>query len=331
MAAPPSPPASDFWVPLESNPAALTKFAHRLGVNPKWVFSDCLGLDDELLAMSPQPVIALVFLFPYSKMIQFREEEREKLEKAPQNISPKVYYMKQLVGNACGTVAMVHCIANNKDRLGVDNNSFFSKFLEKTRQVNPEERGKLFGTEDKLAEISESCAKDESTQTEAPAADANVDSHFVCFTEVDGHLYVPRSGRLSRLRPVSYELDGAKDFPVNHGPTSPEKLLFVRDIPPPPRIFASSCSSRSGCRACGESELCGAPQGRPVLLADDARPRGRSLRDRERTPPSCTLTTLYSFSACIPFAAVCGSRFTRSESYGRCAAMSARFFPMASR
>lgn len=183
------PQESSFWVPLESNPAALTKFAHGLGVKPNWVFTDCIGLDEELLAMSPQPVIALVFLFPYSKMLQFREEERSKIEKAPQNISPKVYYMKQLVGNACGTVAMVHCIANNRDQLGIDENSFFSKFLEKTKQVNPEERGKLFGAEKPLAELSDNAAKDESTQTEAPAADANVDSHFVCFTEVDGHLY----------------------------------------------------------------------------------------------------------------------------------------------
>jgi ubiquitin carboxyl-terminal hydrolase L3 len=187
MASPPS-ASGDFWVPLESNPAALTKFAHRLGVNAKWVFTDCIGLDEELLAMSPQPVVALLFLFPYSKMCQFKAEERETLEKKGQNISPKVYFMKQLVGNACGTVAMVHCIANNRDRLGVADNSFFSQFLEKTRQVNPEERGKLFGSENKLAEISESIAKDESTQTEAPAADANVDSHFICFTEIDGHL-----------------------------------------------------------------------------------------------------------------------------------------------
>ena len=185
-----SPPERDFWVPLESNPQALTKFAHRLGVKPKWVFTDCIGLEEELLAMSPQPVIALIFLFPYSKMMQFREEDREALAKAgPQNISPKVYFMKQLVGNACGTVAMVHCIANNRDRLGVDDSSFFSKFLEKTRQVNPEERGKMFGSENQLAAISESIAKDDTTQTEAPAADADVDSHFICFTEVDGHLY----------------------------------------------------------------------------------------------------------------------------------------------
>lgn len=276
MAAPPSsPPASDFWVPLESNPAALTKFAHRLGVNPKWVFSDCLGLDEELLAMSPQPVVALVFLFPYSKMIQFREEEREKLEKAPQNISPKVYYMKQLVGNACGTVAMVHCIANNKDRLGVDNNSFFSKFLEKTRQVNPEERGKLFGTEDKLAEISESCARDDSTQTEAPAADANVDSHFVCFTEVDGHLYVPALGRDVALTCCQLRTRRRKRLPRQPRPDlSGEAALCAWHSSASPR---SAHSIRTGCRACGESELCGASQGRPLLLADDARPRGRPL------------------------------------------------------
>ena len=31
-----------------------------------------------------------------------------------------VYYMKQTVGNACGTVALVHALANNTDRIAFE-------------------------------------------------------------------------------------------------------------------------------------------------------------------------------------------------------------------
>ena len=32
-------------------------------------------------------------------------------------MSPNVYFMKQTIGNACGTVAIIHSIANNTDVL----------------------------------------------------------------------------------------------------------------------------------------------------------------------------------------------------------------------
>jgi ubiquitin carboxyl-terminal hydrolase L3 len=40
--------------------------------------------------------------------------------------------------------------------------------------------------------------------------DEPVNSHFVCFTCIDGHLY---------------ELDGRKAFPINHGPSNADTLL----------------------------------------------------------------------------------------------------------
>jgi len=47
-------------------------------------------------------------------------------------------------------------------------------------------------------------------QTEAPPRDARVDLHFVAFVHHNG---------------VLYELDGRRDGPVRHGPTTEDTLL----------------------------------------------------------------------------------------------------------
>ena len=51
-----------------------------------------------------------------------------------QDVSPNVYFMKQTIGNACGTVAIVHSIANNMDVLELVGKSYFEQghlFLKK--------------------------------------------------------------------------------------------------------------------------------------------------------------------------------------------------------
>ena len=32
------------------------------------------------------------------------------------NVSPNVYFMKQFLSNACGTIALMHSVANNLDQ-----------------------------------------------------------------------------------------------------------------------------------------------------------------------------------------------------------------------
>ena len=52
-------------------------------------------------------------LFPIKKSTEeYREAERKKIESEGQVCSDKVYYMKQTVGNACGTVGILHAIGN---------------------------------------------------------------------------------------------------------------------------------------------------------------------------------------------------------------------------
>lgn len=52
------------WHPMESNPDVMNLFIENLGVSCNVKFHDVWGFDDELLQFIPQPVYALIFLYP---------------------------------------------------------------------------------------------------------------------------------------------------------------------------------------------------------------------------------------------------------------------------
>jgi hypothetical protein len=63
------------WTPLESNPDALNQFARGMGLPASVAFTDCFGLDEDLLGFLPQPVLAMILLFPYDNQV-FSLKER---------------------------------------------------------------------------------------------------------------------------------------------------------------------------------------------------------------------------------------------------------------
>ncbi|KAG2178113.1 hypothetical protein INT43_003366 [Umbelopsis isabellina] len=186
------------WLPLESNPEVWNKLVHKLGVAEEWSYTDVFGLDPDLLAMVPQPVLAVLLLFPYTeKYAQFQAEEEARLTKLEQNISPNVYFIKQTISNACGMMALIHSIANNEKIVGP---GVLQKFIHKTKHLSPDERAEFL---EKYPEIADAHFEGASQgQTAAPNLEDDVDLHFICFVEADHHIY---------------ELDGRKMFPINHG------------------------------------------------------------------------------------------------------------------
>lgn len=191
------------WLPLEANPDVMNQFLWGLGVpEDEAECYDVYGLDEELLEMVPKPVLAVLFLYPITLKT---EEERIQQDSVKKDISSGVYFMRQTVGNACGTVGLLHAVGNVTSEIKLAEGSFLDKFYKSTASMDPMERA-VFLENDREMEVAHSVA---ATAGDTEASD-NVDTHFICFACVDGQLY---------------ELDGRRSAPISHGASSPDTVL----------------------------------------------------------------------------------------------------------
>ncbi|CAG9761809.1 unnamed protein product [Ceutorhynchus assimilis] len=200
-------------LPLESNPDVMNKFIHLLGVPEKWTIVDVYGLDAETLAWVPRPVLALILLFPYNKkLLDYVEGEAEEIKKKGQVVADDLFYMKQYIPNACGSIALIHCIANNAEKVELKDGPF-KKILEDSKNLSPEAKGEMLSNIDTNSEAYKLITAHQELamegQTEANPND-KVNHHFVAFVHKGGNIY---------------ELDGRKEFPINHGPTTDDTFL----------------------------------------------------------------------------------------------------------
>ncbi|KAK4728448.1 hypothetical protein R3W88_021436 [Solanum pinnatisectum] len=193
------------WLPLEANPDVMNQFLWSRGVPPDEVECyDVYGLDEELLGMVPKPVLAVLFLYPLTSQSE-AERVQQDSETKVQDPTSTIYFMKQTVGNACGTIGLLHAIGNITSEIKLDEGSFLDKFFKSTACMDPMERASFLES-DREIEVAHSVAAT-AGDTEVPV---NVDTHFICFTCVDGQLY---------------ELDGRKSRPISHGASTPSSLL----------------------------------------------------------------------------------------------------------
>uniref|UniRef100_A0A4D5RA75 Ubiquitin carboxyl-terminal hydrolase n=1 Tax=Scolopendra viridis TaxID=118503 RepID=A0A4D5RA75_SCOVI len=197
------------WMPLESNPEVMTKFLRGLGVPNNWQLVDVLGLDPELLQMVPRPVAAVLLLFPTSEEYKAHcLKQEEELKSKGESVNQNVYFMKQTISNACGSIALIHAIANNLERIQLESDKGLKKFIDATKNMSPESRAARLEKDEVMSSAHEEHAQE--GQTSAPNPMQPVNLHFVTFVNVENTLY---------------ELDGRKPFPIVHGPTSDDSLL----------------------------------------------------------------------------------------------------------
>nr|ACO14597.1 Ubiquitin carboxyl-terminal hydrolase isozyme L3 [Caligus clemensi] len=192
------------WLPIECNPDTMNKFLYQCGMPKSWCINGVFGLDEPLLAMLPKPVLGVMLLFPTAKELPAEEKGSSVVEEE----NSDVYFMKQTISNACGTVAMIHCIANNLDSIKVES-GFLKAFLDSSMSKNAGERAHLLEFDKNVCNSHDEVARE--GQSAVPDINDDVDYHFVALVHKNGTLY---------------ELDGRKNGPINRGPTTKDSFLF---------------------------------------------------------------------------------------------------------
>lgn len=137
------------WNPLESNPEVISTFARKLGLDQSLCYIDIFSTEEWALEMIPKPVYAVLLLFPVKESTElFLLEERNRIEKEGQILSENVYFTKQIVGNACGTIAVLHASMNLRDKYKPS--SYFDRFYNSTCNMNADERAKFLEDDDEI-------------------------------------------------------------------------------------------------------------------------------------------------------------------------------------
>lgn len=208
------------WLPLESNPVVMESYLTELGARKgEFQVCDVYGLDEELLSMVPPTAVAVLMLFPLTNKLTSAIDSRDRAQAADQRgaAPSNLFFMEQLVGNACGTIGLLHAIINNQlsassqPRIGITEGSFIANFMAKVIRkdcpLSPLDIGRVLAGSNDLdslhslaAENGQSALPDEMKGEDDPH---NRVYHFIAFVEKDGFLW---------------ELDGRRPYPHRWGP-----------------------------------------------------------------------------------------------------------------
>merc|ERR1711957_301982 len=156
----------------------------------------------------------MTLVFPYTDDHKdYLETEEAKIIENKQTLPKDLFHMKQYSHNACGTIAMFHVLGNVDDKYKKElftEDSKILKFVQANKGLSADQIGKNFDDEPEIKEDHIEAVNEGSTSI---SSDSNSESlHFVAFIIKDNCLI---------------ELDGLREFPINHGPT--DSNTFLKD------------------------------------------------------------------------------------------------------
>jgi ubiquitin carboxyl-terminal hydrolase L3 len=170
------------WAPIEANPAIFNTMMSKLGIQADLEFTDVWSFDQDSLSFIPQPVKALLMLFPITQKYEQLRLDQESIE---QQVDPSVFFVNQTIPNACGTIALVHAISNTLNSSNIKD-GILKRLIDSSITKTPMERAALLETAEFAQLHHESSSQG---QSQVPDDIADVNLHFVCFVSVNGTLY----------------------------------------------------------------------------------------------------------------------------------------------
>lgn len=177
------------WPPLESDPEIFEKYFKRIGLAPNIGFEEIMALDYQEIQMINEPVLGIIVA------LQRNSKERYYVKENLREENYVDFYMKQTdnLDNACGLIAALHCIGNNKDFISFTEGSILEKFYFSCKEKTPKERALFL---ENFQEFKESHAVSASEgQSKQASSQSEVKHHYSGFVMHNGNL-VELDGRL---------------------------------------------------------------------------------------------------------------------------------------
>lgn len=214
----------DGWLELESDPGTFTLLIEDFG---------CFGAQvDEIYDLEQKfegPVFGFIFLFKWlnnsNSNINSNNDKEQPIE--DENIISEMFFAKQMISNSCATHALISILLNcDYEQLNLG--PTLTRLKEHTRVMNPENKGYAIGNLPELAKAHNSHASYSSLYNRNKSSShSSTGMSYVISGNQRTNLqqqkkheayhfvsYVPINNRL-------YELDGLKNYPIDHGSFSP--------------------------------------------------------------------------------------------------------------
>jgi ubiquitin carboxyl-terminal hydrolase L3 len=204
-----TPSTKQRWFPLESNPDLINKYIKGLGFDTSlYEFVDVFSTEDWALQMIPQPVVAVIMLYPLSE----KQESCYDQDVLAMSDTDKVWFIKQRIGNACGTIGLLHSLLNTPEPLrAFAPDSWLHSFQDGCpNPLDPIAKAEMLEGDKKIATLHDQATSSEDNQTDRGNIEDKLTTHFVALVNVNNKLY---------------ELDGRKQGPVLHGDTTEMTML----------------------------------------------------------------------------------------------------------
>ena len=168
------------WPPLESDPEIFTNYLRKLGLKENYYFSELWGLDDETLKLVEGTPHALIVNYERSS-VKKTYDDKDRLDHSK---VPFYMYQQGKLDNACGIIAALHAVGNNK--VAITPNSILDNFFNETKGKKPDEICKILQDHKEFQEEHKVHAS--KGQSNLCDKQEDVKNHFVCFAVVDGNL-----------------------------------------------------------------------------------------------------------------------------------------------
>lgn len=188
---------------LENNPEVMNHLGKALGMKDSLSFYDIYSLTDpDLLAFIPRPAYALLVIIPLTPTWhEAREtEDAGKGDYEGKGDDEPVIWFKQTIGNACGSIGLVHSLLNSGASTQITSDSTLDQIRKDALPKAMMERAGVLEDSDTFEKAHAEAAQLGDTRAPGTTEEYDEGQHFVSFVKArDGHLWELEGGRKGPL------------------------------------------------------------------------------------------------------------------------------------